>query len=123
MVGEMKGQKLHIREGNLDDDAALDAFLGPAGGATHRFVAKLVGDLVAAAAFRVEGAEATLLRLSVRPDVRRLRIGTKLLHELLRRLKDDGVTRLTVRIADAEPHFLRSAGFIESGDYFVLNIG
>ena len=118
----MKGQKLFIRPARPDDDSAIRAAFGDVSRASHVYVAKLVGELAALASLDVADETATLQRLEVRSDIRRLRVGTKLLRDVATRLRQENVRRLTVRMKMLPHDFLTHVGFVAQNEEYVLEV-
>lgn len=118
----MKGQKLFIRPARPDDHAAIRTAFGDVSLAPRVYIAKLVGELAALASLEVSAETATLERLQVRSDLRRLRVGTKLLSDVVARLRKENVRRLTVRMEVLPHDFLTHAGFVAHNEEYVLEV-
>jgi N-acetylglutamate synthase-like GNAT family acetyltransferase len=118
----MKGQKLFVRMGEPRDALPVSELLGATGADSQIYVARLVGDVVAAAELHLEGTTAELRQIVVREDMRRLRIATKTLAEIERQLAAGGVTRLTARNDSSSPDFLKRVGFVETNDLLIRHI-
>lgn len=109
----MKGQRLFIRDGREDDRDDISSLLEgpfPVSDGLQWIVAKLVGDLVAAAGF-VVATEPELVALSVREDLRRKRVGRYLLTEVEKRVAAAGARRLVIRKGLLPESFLARAGY------------
>lgn len=109
----MKGQRLFMRDGGESDRAAISSLLEdrlPVSEGLQWIVAKLVGDLVAAAGFVIAG-QPELLALGVREDLRGKRVGRYLLAEVEKRVAAGGARRLVIRKGLLPESFLARAGY------------
>jgi GNAT superfamily N-acetyltransferase len=117
----VRGQRLLIRPREAADAAAIAQFFALHGheapAAETAIVGKLVGDLVAVAAFDVTPEAVRLRDLFVAPDLRRKRIGRFMVDELAKRAGELGRECVIVEAGEqpgSAGEFFRKVGFVRS---------
>lgn len=124
----VKGQRLFVRRTETADEETLSDFyrsesfdatdlLGSEG-----VLAKLVGQLVAHLAWRIERDRAVITHVYVADALRGRRVGLALVREAIAIARDKGVKQIKVSGACAARGFFLRTGFADEGQELVLEV-